>query len=58
MTPLRYDEMRAIPVRFVVVPSHEATLLERVVYRSESFTIVRKIGIAAEVARELSGSSA
>jgi hypothetical protein len=51
----QYDEVRAIPVRFVVRLGHEATpLVERVIYRGEAFAIVRKIGLAGEVARELS----
>jgi hypothetical protein len=54
LTPSQYDDLRAIPARFVVVPGHEATpLVERVVFRSPEFVIVRKIGIAAEIAREL-----
>ena len=57
LTTQQYDDVRGIPARFVVRPGHEATpLVERVVYRSEGFVIVRKIGIAAEIARELSGS--
>jgi hypothetical protein len=53
----QYDDVRAIPARFVVVPGHEATpLVERVIFRSSEFVIVRKIGIAADVARELTGS--
>jgi len=57
LTTTQYDELRAIPARFVVVPGHEVTpLVERVVYRSEEFVIVRKVGLAADVARELSGS--
>src|SRR5579885_491962 len=56
LTTQQYDDVRAIPARFVVVPGHEVTpLVERVVYRSDEFVIVRKVGIAAEVARELSG---
>ncbi|MES1247497.1 MAG: hypothetical protein ABUS54_07485 [Actinomycetota bacterium] len=56
LTMQQYDDVRAIPARFVVVPGHEATpLVERVIYRNDDFVIVRKIGIAAEVARELSG---
>jgi hypothetical protein len=50
----QYDEVRLIPARFFVVPGHEATpLVERVLYRSEKFVIVRKIGIAADAVREL-----
>ena len=57
LTTRQYDDLRAIPARFVVVPGHEVTpLVERVVYRSEAFVIVRKIGLAADVAREMSGS--
>lgn len=57
LTTDQYDDVRAIPARFVVVPGHEVTpLVERVVYRSEEFVIVRKVGLAADVARELSGS--
>lgn len=55
LTTDQYDDVRAIPARFVVVPGHEATpLVERVVYRSDQFVIVRKIGIAADTVRELS----
>jgi len=50
----QYDDVRAIPARFVVVPGHEATpLVERVIFRSSEFVIVRKVGIAADIAREL-----
>jgi hypothetical protein len=55
LTAAQYDDVRAIPIRFVVVPGHEATpLVEHVIYRSEEFVVVRKIGLAAEIARELS----
>jgi hypothetical protein len=54
----QYDDVRAIPARFVVVPGHEATpLVEHVIFRSSGFVIVRKVGIAADVARELTGST-
>jgi hypothetical protein len=53
----QYDDVRAIPARFVVAPGHEATpLVERVIFRSADFVIVRKIGLAADIARELTGS--
>jgi len=55
LTTAQYDDLRAIPARFVVVPGHEVgPLVERVVYRSGEFVIVRKIGIAADIARGLS----
>ena len=57
LTVRQYDDVRAIPARFVVVPGHEATpLVERVVYRSDDFVIVRKVGLAGDLARELSGA--
>jgi hypothetical protein len=57
LTTTQYDDIRGILARFVVVPGHEATpLVERVIYRSDEFVIVRKIGRAAEIAAELSGS--
>jgi hypothetical protein len=50
----QYDEVRVLPARFFVVPGHEATpLVETVLFRSPEFVIVRKIGLAADVAREL-----
>jgi hypothetical protein len=55
MTTSQYDELRAIPARFVVIPGHEATpLVEKVLFRTNDFSIVRKIGLAGEIARELS----
>jgi hypothetical protein len=55
LTADQYDDVRAIPARFVVVVGHGATpLVERIVYRSDQFVIVRKIGIAADTVRELS----
>lgn len=55
LTPAQYDEMRAVTARFAVVPGHEVTpLVERVVFRSNDFVIVRKIGIAADTVRALS----
>jgi hypothetical protein len=56
MTAAQYDEVRAIPARFVVIPGHEATpLVEKVLFRTNEFSIVRKIGLAGDIARELSG---
>jgi transposase len=53
LTLEQYDEMRALPARFVVVPGHEATpLVERVVFRNPGFVLVRKIGLAADAVLE------
>ena len=55
MTMEQYDEMRAIPARFVVIPGHEATpLVEKVIFRASDFSIVRKVGLAGDIAREMS----
>jgi hypothetical protein len=57
LTVEQYDDVRSIPARFVVVPGHEVTpLVERVVFRSSTFVIVRKIGIAADIVRRLQNS--
>lgn len=49
LTLAQYDEMRALPARFVVVPGHEAIpLVERVVFRSPNFVLVRKVALAAD----------
>jgi hypothetical protein len=54
LTPQQYDDVRALPARFVVIPGHEATpLVERIVFRSNDFVIVRKVGLAADIARQL-----
>jgi|SRR3954471_4620622 hypothetical protein len=57
LTPSQYDDVRAIPARFFVIPGHEATpLVEQVLFRSAGFVIVRKVGIAADVARGMPGA--
>lgn len=49
LTVEQYDEMRALPARFAVVPGHEAIpLVERVVFRSPGFVLVRKVALAAD----------
>jgi hypothetical protein len=53
LTLEQYDELRALPARFVVAPGHEATpLVERVVFRSSGFVIVRKVPAAVEAVLE------
>ena len=57
LTLEQYEEMRALPARFVVVPGHEATpLVERVLFRTDRFVIVRKVGVAADAVRRLYGA--
>lgn len=53
----QYDDLRAVPTQFVVVPGHEVSpLVETVVFRGADFIVVRKMGIAADIARELTDS--
>ncbi|MBV8258433.1 MAG: hypothetical protein JO073_11515 [Actinobacteria bacterium] len=54
LTLEQYEEMRVLPARFAVVPGHEATpLVERIVFRTPEFVLVRKVGIAADAVRRL-----
>ena len=49
LTLEQYDELRALPARFVVVPGHEASpLIERVVFRNDGFVVVRKVPAVVE----------
>jgi hypothetical protein len=49
----QYEHIRALPIRFVVVAGHEATpLVERVVFSNPQFSIVNKVGVAAQIATE------
>jgi hypothetical protein len=49
----QYENVRSLSTRFVVVPGHEATpLVERVVFRNPSFSVVAKVGVAGDVADE------
>jgi hypothetical protein len=52
VTLAAYEELRSSPVRFVVVPGHEVTEVERVVETHAAYAVVEKIGDTAEIARE------
>lgn len=53
LTLRQYEEVRAIARRFVVRIGHEATpLVERVLFRSDRFAVVAKIGHAGWIAEE------
>jgi hypothetical protein len=47
-----YEAVRTNPLRFVVVPGHEAPDVERVVEQRAAYTIIEKVGETAEIARE------
>jgi hypothetical protein len=48
-----YDRIRADPACFVVAHGHADLGIEEVVRRTDRFEVVRKRGVAAEVAEEL-----
>ena len=45
-----YEQVRASPARFVIVPGHEDRRLERVVSGEDAFVVVEKQGEAAAIA--------
>lgn len=45
-----YDEVRAHPRRFLILPGHNAPDLERVIEDRGSYLVVEKVGEAAEAA--------
>jgi len=49
----KYEAVRRIPTRFLVIPGHEDKGVERVVERSERYIVVEKIGEAADEAGDL-----
>jgi hypothetical protein len=51
LTAAEYESVRAVPTDFVVVPGHEVAEIERVVSENPRFSIVRKTGRAAGIAR-------
>lgn len=53
LTPTEYANVRADPQQFVVVPGHEHLDVEEVISRTDEYEIVRKIGIAGEIAELL-----
>ena len=48
-----YEQVRSVPTHFVVAPGHVDSRVEIVVWETERFVVVEKIGIAAEVASRL-----
>jgi len=50
--PAVYQRVRSSPLLFFVAPGHEDEKVERVVERTGQFSVVEKVGRAAEVVRE------
>jgi hypothetical protein len=50
LTPREYEEIRAHPRQFIVLPGHELAEVERVVERRDGYLVVEKIDKAGRVA--------
>src|SRR5689334_7750003 len=50
LDPDEYRRVRAHPRRFVVLPGHQSSDLESVVYAREGYLVVEKHGVAGKVA--------
>ncbi len=51
LRPEEYEQLRANPVHFAVVPGHELPEVERVVRRGEGYRVVEKLPSEQDVAR-------
>jgi hypothetical protein len=49
LTRAQYEDMRAHPRRFAVLPGHEDTRVEKVIVREPGFVLVEKDGEAGRV---------
>ena len=52
LTLNEYEDVRANPRRFFVVPGHEELAVERVVAERPGYSVVEKVGPGASVAEE------
>ena len=52
LTLAEYEDVRANPRRFLVVPGHELLEIERVVAERPDYNVVEKVGAGADVAEE------
>jgi hypothetical protein len=50
LTLVAYEDVRAVPTRFVVAPGHELPEIEEVLFRFDAYQVVKKHGDAAELA--------
>jgi hypothetical protein len=56
LTTAEYEDSHADPTQFTVVPGHAAVDVELVVTRNERFEVVRKQGLAGDIAEDLQPS--
>jgi hypothetical protein len=52
LTHVEYERVRGEPTDFIVAPGHQVADIERTLSENERFTVVRKEGQAAEIARQ------
>jgi len=52
LTVAEYENVRSEPNRFVIVPGHQDRRIEALVSSNDRFSVVEKIGEAAEAAEE------
>jgi hypothetical protein len=52
LTLAEYERARSDPAAFAVAPGHELPEIEDVILRAPGYQLVRKLGEAAELARE------
>lgn len=55
LTPAEYQAVRAEPRHFAIVEGHEVASAEVVVERHETFCVVRKVGVGADIAERAEG---
>jgi hypothetical protein len=53
LTPAEYEAAHEDPTQFTVLPGHAAVDLEEVVAKNDRFEVVRKRGLAGDVAEDL-----
>ncbi|MBW3593084.1 MAG: hypothetical protein KY396_05275 [Actinobacteria bacterium] len=53
LRPEEYEEIRASPVHFAVVPGHENPEVERVIRRGDSYLVVEKLPDEQDLARAM-----
>jgi hypothetical protein len=54
-----YEDVRSEPTRFMLAPGHEELAIERVVERTDEYTVVEKFGaVVAPIVRQLNPRAA
>jgi len=58
VTQDEYATVRSDPSQFIVKPGHMVDEVEQTVVRNDRFEVIRKVGLAAEIAEFLDGDAA